>query len=63
MVDKAAKEDFTTRSDIMRTALLWYLRPQGRELQQVEPDVIYKTLQHRKARLGLRKMLQAEADA
>ena len=58
MVDKAAKEDFTTRSDIIRMAVLWYLRPQGRDLAQTDPDIILKTLQHRKARVGIRQMLK-----
>lgn len=58
MADEAAKDDFTTRSDIIRMALLWYLRPQGRDLAQADPDVILKTLQHRKARVGIRQMLK-----
>lgn len=58
MVDKAAEEDYTTRSDIIRMAILWYLRPQGRDLAQADPDTILKTLQHRKARVGIKKMLE-----
>jgi metal-responsive CopG/Arc/MetJ family transcriptional regulator len=57
MVDEAAEKDYTTRSDIIRTALLWYLRPQGRDLAQTDPDTILKTLQHRKALVGIKKML------
>ena len=53
MVDDAAKKDFTTRSDLIRMAVLWYLRPQGRELDQADPDEILKTLQHRKARAAM----------
>lgn len=57
MVDEAAEKDFTTRSDIIRMALLWYLRPQGRDLSQADPDVILKTLQHRQARAGMKQMM------
>ena len=56
IVDEAAEHDYTTRSDIIRTALLWYLRPQGRDFNQVEPDEILKTLQHRKMQVGVREM-------
>jgi len=56
IIDKAADQDYTTRSDIIRLAVLWYLRPQGRDFTQVDPDEILKTLQHRKALVGVRKM-------
>lgn len=56
MVDEAAEEDFTTRSDIIRAALLWYLRPQGRELKQVDPKVIVETLKRRQAIVEMRKI-------
>lgn len=62
MVDAAAEHDFTTRSDIIRTALLWYLRPQGRDLDQADPDVIVKTLQRRKAKAELSHYLKEHAD-
>jgi hypothetical protein len=58
MVDKAAAEDYTTRSDIIRMAILWYLRPQGRDLAQTDPDVILKTLERRKALVGIKQMLK-----
>lgn len=58
MVDKAAAKDFTTRSDIIRMSVLWYLRPQGRDLDQSDPDTIYKTLQHRQARVAIKKMIE-----
>lgn len=61
MVDKAAREDFTTRSDIIRVALLWYLRPQGRELAQTDPDTILKMLQHRNIRTNLKATLKKSA--
>lgn len=60
MVDEAAMRDFTTRSDLIRMALLWYIRPQGRDLDHVDPDVILKTLQHRKARIAIKKMLKTK---
>jgi metal-responsive CopG/Arc/MetJ family transcriptional regulator len=58
MIDEAAEQDFTTRSDIIRTALLWYLRPQGRELAQTDPKLILKTLQKRDSQAKMRKMLK-----
>jgi metal-responsive CopG/Arc/MetJ family transcriptional regulator len=58
MIDEAAAKDFTSRSDIIRMAALWYLRPQGRDLNEVDPEAILKTLQHRRARAGLKKMLR-----
>ncbi|HEX7633108.1 MAG TPA: ribbon-helix-helix domain-containing protein [Candidatus Saccharimonadales bacterium] len=58
LVDQAAEEDFTTRSDMIRMAILWYLRPQGRELNQADPEEILKTLQHRKTRVAVKKMLR-----
>lgn len=47
MVDKAAEEDFTTRSDLIRQALLWFLRPQGRDLRMVDPATIVKAIKRR----------------
>ncbi|HMH31134.1 MAG TPA: ribbon-helix-helix protein, CopG family [Methylomirabilota bacterium] len=57
-LDKAAKQDYTSRSDIIRIALLWYLRPQGRELGQVDPDIILKTLKRRQAMAKLNKTIK-----
>lgn len=59
-VDEAAVQDYTTRSDIIRIALLWYLRPQGRDLDQADPEVIIKVLKRRQARAGLNKLLKQE---
>jgi metal-responsive CopG/Arc/MetJ family transcriptional regulator len=56
-LDEAAKQDYTTRSGLIRQALLWYLRPQGRQHDQSDPDAIYKTLQHRKQSKELKKLL------
>lgn len=63
LVDKEAENDFTTRSDMIRTALLWYLRPQGRELDQTDPDTILKTLQQRHMRVEVKKMLRKNANS
>jgi metal-responsive CopG/Arc/MetJ family transcriptional regulator len=57
IIDKAAEQDYTSRSDIIRTAVLWYLRPQGRDFDQADPEQIIKTLQHRQTRTALRRML------
>ncbi|HEX5744484.1 MAG TPA: ribbon-helix-helix domain-containing protein [Candidatus Saccharimonadales bacterium] len=58
IVDKAAEEDFTTRSDIIRAAILWYLRPHGRELAQTDPETVLKTLQHRRARAAMKDIIR-----
>lgn len=58
LADKAAEEDFTNRSDIIRAALLWYLRPQGRDIQQTDPDRILKTLEQRKSRVKINRMFK-----
>mgnify|MGYP001604753500 CR=1 FL=1 len=55
MVDKVAAEDFTTRSDIIRAALLWYLRPQGRELAHTDPKEILKTLKRRQTHAAMKQ--------
>ena len=57
-VDQAATQDYTNRSDIIRAALLWYLRSQGRELDQTDPKAILATLKQRDAQTQLRKMLK-----
>lgn len=56
LLDEAAEQDFTTRSDVIRQALLWYLRPQGRDLALIDPDEIFKTLKRRKALAAAKKM-------
>lgn len=63
MLDEAAAQDYTTRSDIIRMAILWYLRPQGRDLAQTDPEQIVKTLQHRQARVAIRQMLDGMTDS
>lgn len=57
-IDQAAKQDYTTRSDIIRIAALWYLRPQGRELDKLDPDTIYNLLRQRHMRAGVNKMIK-----
>lgn len=46
-IDKIAEDEYTTRSDIIRTAVLWYIRPQGRQLKNASPEQILRTLQRR----------------
>jgi metal-responsive CopG/Arc/MetJ family transcriptional regulator len=58
MIDDAADKDFTSRSDIIRVAVLWYLRPQGRDLADTDQDEILRTLQHRKLRVAVNKMAE-----
>lgn len=57
-VDEAAKQDYTTRSDIIRVGLLWYLRPQGRDLDQTDPDTVLKMLNQRRAKAYLNKVIK-----
>ncbi len=58
LTDRAAEEDFTSRSDIIRAALVWYLQPQGRQLKQVDPEEILKTLKRRKELIANRQLLK-----
>jgi len=58
LVDEAASKDFTSRSDIIRQSILWYLRPQGRDLAQTDPDLILKTLKQRQGRAAIRQMMK-----
>lgn len=58
MIDRAAADDFTTRSDIVRAALLWYLRPQGRELAQTDPKEILKTLKQRQTQAAMKQLFK-----
>jgi Arc/MetJ-type ribon-helix-helix transcriptional regulator len=58
MIDDAAKKDFTNRSDIIRAAVLWYLRPQGRDFGQADPDEVLKTLQNRRLKAAAKKRLK-----
>lgn len=55
-VDEAAQQDYTNRSDLIRQSLLWYLRPQGRDFDQADPEVIVRVLQQRKAKAGLNRI-------
>jgi metal-responsive CopG/Arc/MetJ family transcriptional regulator len=56
LVDEAAEKEYASRSDVIRTALLWYLRPQGRDLAQTDPEVIFQVLKQRRARAAIRKL-------
>ena len=58
LVDKAAAEDFTTRSDIIRAALVWYLRPEGHNPSQEDLEKMLKAQQQRKLRAALKKSLR-----
>lgn len=52
-VDKTANNDFTTRSEVIRAALLWYLRPDGVNFGQTEPDMLLAALQKRRLKTYL----------
>lgn len=48
-IDEAAIQDCTTRSELIRTAIQWYLIPQNRSLEQNDQDYIFETIKHRRA--------------
>lgn len=62
LVDENAKKEFTTRSSLIRTAINWYLIPQGRELAKLDPDTIFETLQRRKIRAEWNKFMKEHGD-
>ncbi len=55
-LDEAARKDYTTRSSIIRMAVLWYLRPAGMELNQADPDIILKALKNRQLHNSLKNL-------
>lgn len=70
-VDKEAQCSYTSRSDMIRHALLWYLRPAARArrnvgaTEELEPEelyadteAVYKILQRQKLRAGVRAILR-----
>jgi metal-responsive CopG/Arc/MetJ family transcriptional regulator len=63
-VDRQAKADFVSRSELMRRALLEYLRPIDSQANEEElytdPEEVLRILQRRKLRHSLQK-LQREA--
>ena len=70
LVDEVAEKEFTTRSDVIRTALLWYLRPIGGEQfnYQDEQEALLELLRRRKARAAshyerqkLKKLLEEDS--
>jgi metal-responsive CopG/Arc/MetJ family transcriptional regulator len=60
LLDEAAKKDFTTRSGVVRTALLWYLKPH--EFAHADPDEVLKTLKRRQDLAALRRELADNRD-
>lgn len=66
MIDQAAKKGFTTRSDILRTAVVWYLWPQGRNFDKSNKnnllDEIIRPLNQRKMKAELNKFLKENKD-
>jgi metal-responsive CopG/Arc/MetJ family transcriptional regulator len=62
LVDEAAERDFTNRSDLIRQSILWYLRPQGRDLDQTDPEIILQTIKNRQLQVSIRKMIAEGVD-
>lgn len=60
-VDEAAGQDFTSRSDIIRIALLSYLRSAGRtglDIEQTNPDLLLATLKTKKLKAYVKHQLK-----
>ncbi len=62
-LDEAAAEDVTTRSELIRTAIMWYLKPQNRRADQnqsqSEEEYVLSTFERRRA---IRAMNKAPKD-
>ncbi|HEX4774667.1 MAG TPA: ribbon-helix-helix domain-containing protein [Candidatus Saccharimonadales bacterium] len=48
-IDEAVKQDCTSRSELIRIAIFWYLMPHHRNFEQSQEDYIFETIKHRKA--------------
>jgi len=59
-VDLAAEHDYTTRSDLIRVALLEYLRLPGRLTGEPDFEMALKVLQRRKSIAASNKMMKKE---
>lgn len=59
-VDTAAARDFETRSELIRSALLWYLRPDGKHFGMTEPEALLEMLKREAMRKGLAKMMHQQ---
>jgi hypothetical protein len=70
-IDHEAKYNYMTRSDLMRRALIWYLRPAAQARRQAgftedeqpeelytNPEELLKILQQQKLRAGIQAMLR-----
>ena len=70
-VDRDAKANYMTRSDLIRHALLWYLRPAARAQRQegsivesepeelyTDPEELLRILQGQKLRAGIQRVLR-----
>lgn len=54
-VDATAKTDYTTRSDVIRQALVDYLRQYDRACEGMEPEEALKVIKRRLAMAGFNK--------
>ncbi len=57
-IDDAANRDFANRSEIIRAALLWYLRPDGVNFGLTEPEALLTVLRREETRKGLNKLIK-----
>jgi len=72
-IDKEAQFNYMTRSDLMRRAFIWYLRPAARARREAgetdeeepvleelytDPRELLEILQHQKSRAGIKRMLR-----
>ena len=54
-IDMATKHHFTTRSQLVRSAIYWFLMPHHRKLEQSEEDYIFETIQYRRRLASINK--------
>lgn len=63
-IDATAKQEFTSRSALIRAAARYYVRPLGRDLDQIDPESIIKLLNRKYGLANLRRyMAENEIDA
>ena len=57
-IDRIAKEDYTSRSDIIRQALLFYIRSSASVLQQTDEGILFKEMKNRQLKAYLNKAVK-----
>ena len=60
ITDEAARKDYSSRSGVIRAALLSYLCPQDGKYSETELKASLKTFQRRKLAASIRKSLRSQ---